>query len=775
MSRPALDLLGDGVVEWLLASREPSAVFITRTRVLGQPDSDPDVQFTRAAVLAEGRVAHLIDALPVWGVDEFSGHDSPNFLPNLLGLLHDLGIREGDFPRVDEALDALLSHQDSQGRFESYGRYHGSEPRWGALLCDTHAIAGALLRFGRGGDPRVARALERAASDLADTPQGPAWRCEPDKRTLFRGPGRKADVCPQVTLEALRAFSYLPPEARPAAAGRAAHTPLEVWRRRAEERPYMFGHGYQFKSVKWPNLWYDVLGMVETIGRYPEVWSGPDARPEDRQAVAELAACLVAYNTDADGRVVPRRAYRGFEEFSFGQKKEPSPTATALVAAALARLTDLADEIEDIDVTALGSSKGGSGSPVPPKSGARRSRKEPPICPTPSQMHTYPAAAVLPRLLGRHHLGTPWVSASAETVVSDVVGLHATSPTAPYLSLAARLSDFTPDRLSGALFERRSLALFRCMRGALYVVRAEMLPALAAATGRAVVHHSARYLGNRGVTMRQYELLADSVLSALGDGPPRSVSDLRAALNPHADLGAVLTHMCNEGLVLRDRPSGDWTDRRYRYSRFETAMPGVDINALSEEDGTLLLVRAYVRAFGPVRKADVVWWTGAGIRRTDGALASLGDEIVEIRMQDEEEPLLMHAADLEELESATQMERPLVALLPALDPLLSGYTRRERFVDSTARPFVFDRAGHATSVILIDGHVAGVWDTSARPESVQVHMFADPEPIVRSAVDATAARTGALLFGAEVPVFWRRTMPPLGKRPGGSVAHPLRG
>ncbi|MHB1342110.1 MAG: winged helix DNA-binding domain-containing protein [Coriobacteriia bacterium] len=775
MSHPVTDLLGDDVVEWLLASREPAAVFITLTRVLGRADDDRDVQFSRAAVLAEERVAHLVDALPRWGVDEFSGHDSPNFLPNLLGLLNDFGVREGDFPRVDEALDLLLAHQDSQGRFESYGRYRGGDARWGALLCDTHAITGALLRFGRGGDPRVAQALQRAAADLTDTPQGPAWRCEPDKRTLFRGPGRKADVCPQVTLEALRAFAYLPPESRPVAARRAARTPLEVWRRRADERPYMFGHGYQFKSVKWPNLWYDVLGVVDTIGRYPEVWSGPAADGSDRRALAELAACLIAYNTDDIGRVIPRRAYRGFEEFSFGQKKEPSPTATALVAAALTRLEGLADEIAAVDVTALGSSKGGSGSPVPPRGGAKRARKDPPVCPTPARAHTYPTSAVLPRLLTRHHLGTPWVLASAETVVADVVGLHATAPTAPYASLAARLPDFAPERLSGALFDRRSLTLFRCMRGALFVVRSEMLPALAAATGRAVAHHSARYLGNRGVTMRHYELLATSVLDALDADAPRSVFELRAALNPHADLGAVLTHMCNEGLVVRDRPAGGWTDRRYRYSRLDRALPGVDINALSEEDGTLILVRAYVRAFGPVRKPDIAWWTGAGVRRTDGALAALGDEIVEVRIDGEEELLLMHAADLDELESAAQVERPLVALLPALDPLLSGYTRRERFVDAAARPFVFDRAGHATSVIVVDGRVAGVWDTATRPASMQVHLFSDPDTAVRTAVDAAASRLGAMLFSGEVPVHWRRKMPPLGPRPGGSVAHPLRG
>ncbi len=217
----------------------------------------------------------------------------------------------------------------------------------------------------------------------------------------------------------------------------------------------MFGHGYQFKTVKWPAFWYGVLPVLDTLGRFPALWSGRDAREEDRRAVAELAACLVAYNTDEEGRVTPRRAYRGFESLSLGQKREPSPTATALLLAALAPLAELAEEIAAIDVASLASSKGGSGTPVPPKTpkrtASRAARNEPASCPAPVRMPTVPRANALARLLVRHHLGTPWLAASAETVVSDIVGIQAVSPAAPYLALAARLSDFDRSRLEGAL------------------------------------------------------------------------------------------------------------------------------------------------------------------------------------------------------------------------------------------------------------------------------------------------------------------------------------
>ena len=125
----------------------------------------------------------------------------------------------------------------------------------------------------------------------------------------------------------------------------------------------MFGHGIAFKTVKWPPFWYGDLAVLEAIGRYPELWE-PDAREaraEDRAAVIELASCLLAYNVGPDGRVTPHSCYRGFEGFSFGQKKSPSPYATARVFAALKPFERLAPEVARADVRTLASSKGGSG------------------------------------------------------------------------------------------------------------------------------------------------------------------------------------------------------------------------------------------------------------------------------------------------------------------------------------------------------------------------------------------------------------------------------
>lgn len=372
MARPRCQTGGVGrteVLTWILASAEPAARWVVHAHLLDGAEHDRRAEIERSAVLADPATQALLDRLPDWEVAaELSGHQSPAFVPNLLGLLADLGVEGGDDERVERVLDAMLRHQLPDGRFASVATSRvNPQPAWGSLLCDTHAITDVLLRYGRGTDPRVTRALRTTTDDLADTTQGRSWPCRPDEVSRFRGPGRKNDVCPQASLEALRAWSWVPPDERPPEIHAAARVALRVWRTRADEQPYMFGHGYRFKIVKWPTTWYDVHGVLDTLGRYPALWRGPAADPADRRSLAELMACLIAYNLAADGTVTPQSCYRGFEDYSFGQKKVPSPFATARLHQVLRRLDDLADEAARIDVTALGSSKGGTGTPRPPR------------------------------------------------------------------------------------------------------------------------------------------------------------------------------------------------------------------------------------------------------------------------------------------------------------------------------------------------------------------------------------------------------------------------
>ncbi|MFH1466032.1 MAG: hypothetical protein ABIO70_16730 [Pseudomonadota bacterium] len=360
-------LLSADPLPWILASSEPWARQLARTRLCGAGPDAEEVRADRTTTRAHPLVRGLVARLPDWEAPaEISGHHHPLFAPNLLRLLWDLGVGPGDEPAVEATLDAMLRHQDAEGRFLAFARWRGAvAPVWGSLSCDHHAIVETLVRWGRGDDPRGRAGLARLLADLGPTAQGPAFFCRPDPALGFRGPGRARDACPQVAVEALRAWGGLPPRDRPPEAGAVARTLLRIWRARGAEKPFMFGHGSAFKAGKWPRTWYDAAAVLEAVAPWPEVWR--DGAGEDRRAAAELVACLEAYAFDPDGRVRPRSTFKGFEAFSFGQKKAPSPFATAALCAVLHPFADLAADVRAVDVAALPSSKGGAGTARPPR------------------------------------------------------------------------------------------------------------------------------------------------------------------------------------------------------------------------------------------------------------------------------------------------------------------------------------------------------------------------------------------------------------------------
>ena len=103
----------------------------------------------------------------------------------------------------------------------------------------------------------------------------------------------------------------------------------------------MFGHGRRFIDGKWPPTWYDASAVLETLAAYPPVWKGRAAAPEDRASAAEIVRGLASV-FGPDGAVTPRSCYKGFEGFSFGQKKRPSDWATARLCGILRPFSTLA-------------------------------------------------------------------------------------------------------------------------------------------------------------------------------------------------------------------------------------------------------------------------------------------------------------------------------------------------------------------------------------------------------------------------------------------------
>jgi hypothetical protein len=157
-------------------------------------------------------------------------------------------------------------------------------------------------------------------------------------------------------------------------------------------------------------------------------------------------------------------------------------------------------------------------------------------------------------------------------------------------------------------------------------------------------------------------------------------------------------------------------------------------------------------------------------------LESLRDELLEIEVADLGNGLILFGEDELPLLSAKTPKGVTVKLLPTLDSYLMGYKERHRYLDHKHYEMVFDRSGNATSVILVDGRVVGVWDYLAKPEpSVVYYQLEKVGKRVRDAITASARRVGEFIAETEVAVRECERMTPLTDQTAGSMMSPLKG
>ena len=318
------------LLDWLL-SGEPWVAYRTRLDLLGQSESDPSVQASRDATLSHPLVQGLIAEVAAWPGPRLTSHKSAGHPLHKLAFLADLGLRAND-PSMPPVITAVLAHASPDGPFQvlmnispAYGGRGQDELAW--ALCDAPTIACSLVRFGLGAHP----AVQRAAAHLAALGRANGWPCAVSP-TLgkWRGPGKKDDPCPYANLLMLKLLSTLPEYANSPVVRSGAETALSLWTDSQDRHPYMFYMGTDFRKLKAPLVWYDILHLCDVLTRFE--WLRTDPR------LLEMAA-VIRSKADSAGRFTPESIYKAWDTWGFGQKKVPSRWLTLLAWRVLTRLS----------------------------------------------------------------------------------------------------------------------------------------------------------------------------------------------------------------------------------------------------------------------------------------------------------------------------------------------------------------------------------------------------------------------------------------------------
>lgn len=385
-------------------------------------------------------------------------------------------------------------------------------------------------------------------------------------------------------------------------------------------------------------------------------------------------------------------------------------------------------------------------------------------------MRTFTVTERRARLANRHFLSRP--ATSVVDTAADLIGLHATDPATPYLSMQARLPGFSVPDLDAALYQHRSVVKHLAMRRTLWVVPTGDLPSVQAAASDRVAANERRKLINdaekAGVAANGTKWLdtaCAAVLRHLAEYGPQTARELRAAL-PELDgrhdpapgkrwggetplAPRVLTVLAVRGDVVRGPNDGSWTTSRPRWTPMTDWL---DVRpAVPEEKARAELVRRWLRTFGPATVTDVKWWFGNTLTWARHALRDI--DAVEVDLDGTPGFVLP-----DDLDTETAPE-PWAALVPGLDVSTMGWYDRDWYL-GPHRSQVFDRNGNAGPTAWWNGRIVGAW-TQDPDGRVVVHLL---EEVGRSAQRALQQRADALtewLDGARVSP---RFPSPLSKR-----------
>jgi len=316
----ALDFILEKGEEWLQ--------YAVRINMLGE--SKDDLKDLHRKVLSDPKIkAYLNDITNYHGI-LVSNHKNPDLPIHKLLFLLDIGL-DTDVPEIRTAVGKIMEHKDPDGVYMSLTNipehFGGSgKDVFGWCLCDAPLLLYALIKAGLGYEEHIKHGVDHLVSFRKDN----GFPCTVSKEFgKFRGPGRKDDCCPYASLVMLKLLSAVPEYRDSDIATNTAKGLLSLWENSLELHPYMFYMGTDFRKLKAPAIWYDIVSVTDVLSRFGSVRS--DAR------FIEMVSTMKRKQND-DGSFTPEAVYQKFKGWEFGQKKDPSPYLTYLCHRIFARI-----------------------------------------------------------------------------------------------------------------------------------------------------------------------------------------------------------------------------------------------------------------------------------------------------------------------------------------------------------------------------------------------------------------------------------------------------
>ena len=259
-----------------------------------------------------------------------SNHKNPELPIHKLLFLLDIGL-DMDIPEIENAVSQLMNHKDKYGIYQSLTnipKHFGGtgEDIFGWCLCDAPLLLLALLKA----KVDYQQHIKQGVDYLVTLNRRQGFPCSVSEELgKFRGPGRKDDCCPYATLIMLNLLSYIDEYKNSDIVIKGIDVLLSLLESSLERHPYMFYMGKDFRKLKAPAIWYDIVSVTDCLSKFE--YAKTDTR------FCKMVDVIKAKQSE-NGLFTPESIYQKCKGWDFGQKKAVSPYLSFLCIRILERV-----------------------------------------------------------------------------------------------------------------------------------------------------------------------------------------------------------------------------------------------------------------------------------------------------------------------------------------------------------------------------------------------------------------------------------------------------
>jgi len=353
-------------------------------------------------------------------------------------------------------------------------------------------------------------------------------------------------------------------------------------------------------------------------------------------------------------------------------------------------------------------------------------------------------------------------------VVNDIIALHATSAATPYISLFARMKNFHRRHLDEVFYQKRNLVRLEAMRGTLFITSTKLAPILYQAT-KVPEPKLFDLVQKWEITQVEYRNLASKLLKIL-ETSGKTLQEIKRMLPKElvrsverrvgkatykgTNINVVLNALVRRGIVFSEKA---WETTRTtelnHYMLFQKIYTNVNLASVKSEEARTMLVKHYVKVFGPLTLEDISWWTSFSGTQVKEALATIEKKLLHVRISNLKGEYMMFKTDYEQMTKFKPSKTRSLSLLPYEDPYTKGYKIRERIIDKEVEKSAYV-GGSVQPTILLNGKIIGTWNqTIERGKGpIKLRFFQRPRKDVEKETIQKARAIGKLMANKEVDV-----------------------